>query len=258
MEEKRSRAVDELKIYLRKIVRSPLTIIGLVLSLLHVFISIFPELISGYTFAETIALYPGAWQPPSLEHLFGTARFGRDVLALTVYGIQDAIIFGYKALRIGLVGGLVFGLLASKFKQKVHTIITVATLAFYFFPGMLIGQILASGTEPEYEILVLTTGVLLIPSFTRAIGNTEFSVISIGKKAIAFLPLFAGIAIMLYILLGILRLVDPITIQLGDLLNEVRTYLFTAPWATFWPGFSINFILIGLFVLHKGLAKCCR
>jgi len=251
-------AISDLKIYLKKIVRSPLTIIGLVASLILVFVSIFPELISGSTFAEATGLYIGAWEPPSPDHLLGTAKFGRDVLALTVYGIKDALIFGFGAIVIGLIGGLIFGLLASKFSRIGHTISMSITLMFYVFPGIILAMMLMGIFGINYGLLLFTAGFLLIPSFTRVIANTEFRIVPIGKKIISYLPLFAGFAILLYNTLGFLGFSDYTTIQIGRILSDGRSFLYFAPWAVFWPGFAFFIILISLFVLHEGLAKHSR
>lgn len=112
--------------------------------------------------------------------------------------------------------------------------------------------------ERHLKLLLLVIGLLLIPSFTRIIANTEFRVVPIGKKIIAYAPLFAGFAIILYVSLGFLGFADPYSIQLGAEISEARVHLYDAPWATLWPGFSIFLILICLFLLHEGLAKHSR
>ncbi|MFX1447819.1 MAG: hypothetical protein ACFFCG_06755, partial [Promethearchaeota archaeon] len=104
--------VIDLKNYSKKLVRSPLTIIGVVAVLIPIIVSIFAELISGYSFDGALGFYSGAWDPPSPSHLLGQTIYGRDVLALTLYGTGDALIFGIGAVFVGLIGGLIFGLLA--------------------------------------------------------------------------------------------------------------------------------------------------
>ena len=249
----------DLKNYLNKIVRSPLTYIGLVAVLIPIIVAIFPELISGFTFEGANGIYMGAWDPPSPVHPLGTAKFGRDVLALVAYGIRDSLNFGLGAVLIGLIGGLIFGLLASKFNRVVHTITMSFMLIFYILPGILLVMfftMLLGGTG--FGLLMITTGLLLVPSFTRIIANTEFRIVPIGKKIISYVPLFTGFAILFYVSLGFLGIYDYQTINLGGLINIGRMHLFDAPWASFWPGAIIFFILIGLFALHEGLANSSR
>ena len=248
----------ELKNFLNKIIRSPITIIGLVLVIIPIIVSIFPELISGYTFEEVNGLFFNPWESPSPLHPLGTSNFGRDVLAQVVYGIRDSLTFGFGTVLIGLIGGAIFGPLASLFKRIVHKITMSFMLIFYVVPGILLVMFFTNITTTTFGLLMFTTGLLLIPSFTRIIANSEFRIIPIGKKIISYLPLFAGFAILFYVSLGFLGIYDPRTIQLGGLVNQGRAMMYTAPWASFWPGLVSFLIVSSLFVLHEGLAKSSR
>jgi len=244
--------------YLKQIVRSPLSIIGIIAVMIPIIMSIFPGLISGYTFEQTRGFYVGAWAPPSPGHLLGTGYLGRDVLAQILYGIRDSLIFGAGAVLVGLIGGSIFGLLASRFTRKLPTIIKSVTLVFYVFPGLVLLILFVMMIGHYVWLLALITGLLLIPSFTRIIANTEFRVVPIWKKVVSYLPLFAGFAILLYVTIGFLGFADSNTIQLGNLVAVGRYHLYDAPWATFWPGFATFLLLISLFVLHEGLVKDSR
>ena len=250
----------EVKNFLKKIIRSPVTIIGIVLVIIPIIVSIFPELISGYTFEEAQGIFLNPWAPASPLHPLGTSKFGRDVLAQVAYGTRNSLIFGFGAVLIGLIGGVIFGPLASKYKRVAHPIITGSMLIFYILPGILLVMFFAIITVggPTFGLLMFTTGFLLIPSFTRIIANSEFRIVPIIKKVLTYVPLFAGFAILLYLALGFLGFSDPLTIQLGDLVSEGRAMMFTAPWASLWPGFIAFLIVISLLVLHEGLANSSR
>lgn len=252
----------EIKNYLNKIIRSPLTIIGLVAVLIPIFIALFPELISGQTYGETLGIHYNEWGPPSPENPLGKTAFGRDVLALLAFGTRDVLIFGLFVCLIGLIGGLIFGLLASKFERIVHTITMSITLIFYILPGILLVMLLSDTfiamIGDNSGLIRFMIGLLLIPGFTRIVANTEFRIVSMGRKLIAYLPLFAGFAIILYVALGFLGFIGLPTIQLGDLVSDARVHLYDAPWASFWPGFTVFLILTSLFILHEGLANYSR
>ena len=133
-------------------------------------------------------------------------------------------------------------------------------LVFYIIPGIVLLMLFLMLFESERDvgILMLITGLLFIPGFTRIIGNTKFRVVPIMKKIITYLPLFAGFAILLYASMGFLGYADRYTIQLGYLIASMRYHLNDAPWASLWPGFAIFLISTSLFVLHEGLAKYSR
>lgn len=248
----------EFRNYLKQIVKSPLTIIGIVAVLVPIVVSIIPELISGYSFHATLGVYMNSWAPPSPGHLLGTAQFGRDVLALISWGTADALLFGAVTILIGLCGGLIFGLLASKLTRIVPTLIKIVMLVFYVLPAIVLVILFVMSLGREVWLLVLIIGLLLIPGFTRIIANTEFRILPIVKKVIAYAPLFAAFSILLYVSLGFLGFADPHTIQLGALMAQGRVHLYDAPWASLWPGFMIFLILACLFLLHQGLAQHTR
>lgn len=134
---------------------------------------------------------------------------------------------------------------------------------FYVLPAILLVMLLASIFTTQNYIykfgdLMFVSGLLLVPSFTRIIANTEFRIVSIGKKVISYMPLFTGYIIILYIALGYLEFFDPLRISLGDFLNYVTTQVNDAPWASFWPGLTAFLIVISLFTLHEGLVQHSR
>src|SRR4051812_30529013 len=51
-------------------------------------------------------------QPPSLGHLFGTDKMGRDLVSRTLAGIQISVFVGFAVATLALVLGLVMGTLA--------------------------------------------------------------------------------------------------------------------------------------------------
>jgi ABC-type dipeptide/oligopeptide/nickel transport system permease component/ABC-type dipeptide/oligopeptide/nickel transport system permease subunit len=251
--------VIDLKNYSKKLIRSPLTIIGVVTVLIPIILSIFAELISGYSYIEAISvsLPDPSWAPPSPGHLLGTGAYGRDVLARSLYGTGDALLFGIVAVFVGLIGGLTLGLLA-QLHRFVRVIIMSFTLIFYVLPGILIVLFLVGIIGPLPELILIITGLLLIPSFTRIVANAEFRIVSIGKKILAYIPLFMGLSILFYASLGFLGFTNPLTIQLGRDISVGRMHLYDAPLASLWPGFMIFFITVSLFILHEGLAKHSR
>jgi len=251
-------AKRELKNYLNKIVRSPIAIIGLVAVIVPILVSIFPHLVTEYSFEEAMGYFDGAWDAPSPDHPLGQSRFGRDVLALVVYGTRDSLIFGFGAVIIGLIGGLIFGLLGKKLNRKIHTSIQTRILIFYIILCIFLAMIFIGIFGLTSEHLMLPIGLLFIPSFTQKIANAEFRMIPLGKTIISYVPLFAGFAIFLYVFIGFFGFNDPLTIQLSQLINEARNHMFDAYWAIFWPGLITFLLLVGLFVLHIGLVKLSR
>ena len=102
--------MESIKEYLLNRVKFPLFIIAAILIIFVFHIVIFHQWLSPYSLKEVTDYLSGSWAPPSKDHPLGTAAFGRDVLGRTIWGIKDALIFGFGAVLIGLIGGLIFSI----------------------------------------------------------------------------------------------------------------------------------------------------
>ncbi|MHA2125183.1 MAG: hypothetical protein ACXACO_06555 [Promethearchaeota archaeon] len=255
--------IAKLKKLLRKIGLG-LLIIGI--GLLAI-ITVFPQFLTPYTLQEItrpfIPMDGVPFDPPSPDHPLGTTRYGYDVLALVLYGTQDALIFGIGVTLIGLAGGSIFGLLAGKSRRKVHNIIIGSMLAFFIIPGLLLiifwdillGEfILNAFLGMAVKTSVVIIGFLLIPIFTKIIANTirrESNYRNVIKVIVKNIPLEMAFGILLYLTLGFLGMGNQT--QLGTTINYGFGHHFSAMWAVLWPGFFIFFILLSLLLVYESI-----
>ncbi|MFW9877731.1 MAG: hypothetical protein ACFFG0_31980 [Candidatus Thorarchaeota archaeon] len=257
--------LKSLPIYIYKY---PLVFLGLISVILLSVLALFPELISGYSYAEANGTFSGSWNPPSPGHPMGQTVLGQDVFARVLYGTREALIFGLKAVLIGIVGGLVFGFISSLHRYVNKTIETMMILLFIIpviFFLMLIGIysglnlfiVSISGFTLDAPTLIM--GCLLIPIFTRAITSIPLRkrnyLISL-KKILIYIPLAIGLIIPIYESLGFIGFLGAIYgpfINWGDQINAARSQLYNAAWASFWPGFFILITAFTFILLHYGL-----
>ncbi len=73
-------------------------------------------------------------QAPSLEHIFGTDRLGRDILARILEGGQTSLIIGFLSAAIASFVGLFIGINAGFFKGNIDKSITILIDLFLTFP----------------------------------------------------------------------------------------------------------------------------
>ncbi|MFX1489628.1 MAG: ABC transporter permease subunit [Promethearchaeota archaeon] len=246
--------------YIKSRLKSPMCIIGLILVLFFVVSVLFSQLITGYTFEQAKALDMGAWNPPSPAHPLGQTEFGRDVFARTMYGLRDSIVFGFGAVLIGLIGGVIFGILAGRFTKWGYKTIMGMMILVYILPAFLIIIFLISSFGFNFLIIylinVVVVGILLIPNITRAIAinmDGTINIHKIVKPVIIQIPLNVAIAILIYNSVGFLGFVPFSFIQLGSDMSLARVLLFEAPWASLWPGVAIFELVISFLILHVGL-----
>ncbi|MFX0012602.1 MAG: hypothetical protein ACFE9R_19975, partial [Candidatus Hermodarchaeota archaeon] len=245
------RELKELKNYLLVKLKSPWTIIGLVIVLFTVILTIFPHILTPYTYEDALGVYGGAWNPPSPDHPLGQTKFGRDVLARIIYSLPSTLWLGFFDVLYALVLGLIIGIPLLLLNKKLNFPTEVVLIPIYAIPIIIVPYIsyAISGT------FFTSFGLFFVPIFVHLIVNSRFSLSEISKKVIPYIPLLMGISILLYSLLGFIGFSDPMLIDLGSEIGEARQFLYAAPWAALFPCIALFILFVGFFILYAGLQK---
>ena len=223
-------------------------------------------------------------QAPSLEHLFGTDRLGRDVLARVLNGGQTSLIIGFLAASISSIVGLFIGINAGYFKGNIDKTITIMIDLFLTFPTFFLLLALVSYIQASALILIIVISITswmgmarMIRSESFAIGNKPFikilKVANVSTFKIIFkyfAPLLAPIFLISFTFgvggsilaesgLSFLGLgVNPPSMSWGSLLSDGKAVIDIAWWVSFFPGlmiFLITFCLIQISDYLQGLAN---
>ncbi|NTV37284.1 MAG: ABC transporter permease, partial [Anaerolineaceae bacterium] len=78
------------------------------------------------------------FQPPSLEHFFGTDDLGRDMWARTLKGGQVSLMVGFLAMGVSIILGSVIGLVSGYFGGWTDSILSRITEIFQSVPRLFI------------------------------------------------------------------------------------------------------------------------
>ena len=212
-------------------------------------------------------------QAPTLEHLFGTDRLGRDMLARVLNGGQTSLIIGFLAASISSIVGLFIGINAGYFKGNIDKTITIMIDLFLTFPTFFLLLALVSYIQASALILIIVISVTgwmgmarMIRSESFTIGNKPFikilKVANVSTFKIIFkyfAPLLAPIFLISFTFgvggsilaesgLSFLGLgVNPPQMSWGSLLSDGKAVIDIAWWVSFFPGlmiFLITFCLI--------------
>ena len=180
---------------------------------------------------------------------------GFDLLAHLIYGIRGLLVTGGIAVLIGLIGGLLFGSIASKFKRSDKLLTLGVMVSFYIFPNIIMVIIMATIAWYDYSTLVFIIGILLIPMFTRKIAQTKPKFTDITRELIIYIPWALIFAIFLYASLGFLGFSDFKDFNLGFMIHRAYDYGLDLKHyrAVFWPGLALFIIMIALLLVHEGL-----
>ncbi|MFW9773312.1 MAG: hypothetical protein ACFFEO_14240 [Candidatus Thorarchaeota archaeon] len=248
--------VAQLKKFFIRRLKSPVSLVGASILIFLIIIVSFPHLITPYRLSDIIPPNFGddQYAPPSKEHPLGTAQYGYDLLALVIWGMKDLLTSGGWIIVIGLLGGIPFGILASKYNRSDKLIVMSVMSLFFIFPGIVITMLMLRITDMDHSVQVFTIGVLLIPFITSKIANTKPEFINMFRELIIYIPGLLFFVIIVYSSVSLFGFSSYSTPQLGYIIYRVyrmSTYL-DKYWVVFWPGLAIGIINTGLVLLYLG------
>ncbi|MFC2250002.1 ABC transporter permease [Labrys portucalensis] len=218
-------------------------------------------------------------QPPSVEHVLGTTKMGRDVFAQFVWGARSSLAVGFATgLAITALGTLL-GLLGGYFGGRTDNALDLLTNAVLVIPNIPLLILLASfagkvGPVAIMTIIALTSwpwGARMTRSQTLALRNREFVVAArmIGEPSwrVVFveilpnlLPLialnFVGsviYAIVAQTTLEYLGFGDPLNVSWGTMLYNAQNssaIIVGAWWDIATPCIGIMLVGLGLSLVN--------
>ncbi len=259
--------------------REPARGLGAAVLLLLLVIALFPALFASRS--PTAIDVSIAWQPPSMQYLFGTDDTGRDVYARVIHGtgITLSICAGSLLLAavFGGLAGAVSGFVGGWLDQALGRMLDVVLS----FPPIILGLIVTGVLGPRTQNLVLALSVVYLPVFFRIArsgvmseaGKTYVEAarsVGLSESAILrrhvlrnILPLLFVQYVVLFPLilqiqaaLGFLGLgVQPPTPDWGAILQQGKDAILMAPWLSVSPGLAILVAAFAMILVGRGLQR---
>ena len=213
-------------------------------------------------------------QPPSIDHLMGTDKLGRDTFSRIIAGTRVSLFMTITlVLSIAFVGSLV-GIVSGYFGGKIETVLMRFADMMLAFPGVVLAIAIAgilggSVINTILALLVVSWAkyARLVRSLVIKLRSSDFitaaKVNGAKTKDILtrhilpnILPMVVitgamDIGTMMMEIAGLSFLgfgAQPPTPEWGLMLNEGRQYIQTAPHLMLYPGFAI-FIVVAVFNL---------
>lgn len=218
---------------------------------------------------------------PSLEHLMGTDKFGRDVFSRVIKGIGTTMFVGGMVVIIGGGIGMIIGAFTGYFGGWVDSIVMRICDVINGFPSVLLALVFISVCGTGKVNVIMALSVVFIPSFARIVRGEYIKLkemdyiksarlFGAGHLRIMFLHIFPNLKSTLigavtigfnnailaesgmsYLGIGVV----PPDASLGMMLSEYQGRLASAPWCALYPGIVIVLIILGFSLLAEGVRR---
>lgn len=223
-------------------------------------------------------------QPPSLKHLLGTDRFGRDIFARVLYGARVSLFVGLVSQGIAVLVGVPLGALGGYFRGWIDDIVVWLISVFWSFPAFLLIMAVSISLPDEFPGVVrvfIAVGVVSWVAVARIVrgqilSERENAYVE-AARALGFRPariLFRHILpntfppILVVVTLGFATAilaeaglsflglgVQPPTPSWGQMIRDGYGYVVigTGWWMSVFPGLAIMLAVLGFNFVGDGL-----
>jgi len=262
---------------LRRLLRSKSAILGAIIVFAFVLVALLAPLIAPHDPIKQS--FRNQLQPPSVEHIFGTDEFGRDIFSRVLHGARWALMVGILADSIALLVGVALGLLAGFYGGPIDAGITWLTDVMLAFPYLLLAMIVVAILGPGITNAMIAIGVVYVPQYSRLVRGT---VLSLREKEFVEAAYCTGMSPTRIIMRHVLpNCVAPIIVmaslaigwaivetaglsflglgaqppipEWGAMLSSGRNYMLSAWWIATFPGLAILVVVVGFNLLGDGL-----
>lgn len=259
--------------------RSQLAMFGFIIIMVVVSLAALASVICNYN-ADAIAQnYDARLLGPSLQHLFGTDDYGRDIFARVLFGARVSLIVGIVSTAVACLVACFLGSVVSYYGGKVDAILMRILDVFMGIPTLLLAIAIAASLGPGIRNLMLALIISQIPGFTRVVRSAVFNVVEMeyieAAKAYGcstiyiitkhILPNAVGTVIVQATMSVAAQILNtaalsylglgqqPPAPELGYMLSDAKEYMSYSMWGVLFPGLTIATIALSLNLVGDGL-----
>ncbi|WP_067518720.1 ABC transporter permease [Endozoicomonas ascidiicola] len=218
-------------------------------------------------------------QSPSMDHILGTTRMGRDVWAQVIYGGQTSILVGLVAGLFVIIMGMIVGISAGYFGGAVDNVLSFLTNLVMVIPSLPLMLVLASFLDQVSPFIIAVIigatswpwGARVIRAQTMSIRNRDFihaaEVMGETKRRMVFFEVMPNMmsilassfistviyAIMTEATLEFIGLGDPLSVTWGVMLynaQQTSAIRIGAWWEIITPSVALASLAIGLALIN--------
>ena len=252
-------------------------VISIAVLALIILCCIFAPLISPYS--PTEQNLADSLAKPSLQHLLGADKVGRDLLTRLFYGGRTTLLSAIGVVAISVIIGVPLGLISGYYRGWLDTIIGRICDVVLSFPSLLLAFVFVAGFGRSMANAILALGIVYVPMLTRLVRSLTMveknkvyveAATSIGysdarimfrhilpncvSTIVVQITLDLAYAILDLAALSFLGLgVQPPTADWGAMLDEGRNFLLQNPLLALAPGLAIIVTVVALNIFSDGI-----
>ncbi len=265
--------------FIRRIKKSPIAFISFIIVIIWFFLAVFGPYIVPHDPVEHDL--KTRFKGPSIEHPFGTDRYGRDVFSRVVVGSRTVFLLAASAIAISVSAGAIIGLISGYFGGVADELIMRFMDILMSFPALLLAMLMLGILGPSFWGVVLVIAIVFSPRIARVArssvldiktkeyieaarvrgeSNLYIMAVEIFPNTLGPLGVEAavrfGYAIFLSASLGFLGLgVQPPTPDWGLMMSEAQQYITTAPWMAIFPAIAIASLTVSVNFISDAIRK---
>ena len=267
----------------------PAFIVGIVIVLLFLLISVFPQLFATYDplQVDTLSILKAPGAPGingAAAHFFGTDEYGRDIYSRIIWGARLDLAMGVLGAMIPLIVGSILGLLAGYYGGVFDTIVMRIIDILMAFPFtilvIVIMSILGAGIQNVFialwlvgwmsytklvrgEVMVAKNSEYIQAAKVEGFTDSRILMRHLLPNVISSSVVFAASDVVLCMITGAAMSFLGLGVQLptpewGAILNGGRNYISYAWWITLFPGLFMAVTGVGFSLLGDGLTDFLR
>lgn len=261
----------------RRFRRNRLAVVGAGIVFALAFVAALAPVFAPYS--PTLVDLNAQFQPPTLSHLFGTDFYGRDILSRVIYGARISLIIGLVPTLMAMTFGTVVGVTGGFQGGWVDVVLMRLGDIVMAFPSLILAMVVTYTLGASLFTLFIALSVVgwagaarVVRSQTLSLKQRDFvtasRAVGVSRAGIMFRHIIPNCLapILILLTLGIPGAImaeaglsflgvgaQPPTPSWGLMVNEGQRYLFSAPWASIFPGLAILVTVLSFNFVGDGL-----
>ncbi|MBR4610440.1 MAG: ABC transporter permease [Erysipelotrichaceae bacterium] len=259
--------------------KNKLALAGLIFLIVMILLAIIVPQVAPYKFDTQDMANRNAM--PSLQHLFGTDKLGRDIFVRVMYGARVSLAIGFSTAAINLVIGILYGGISGYVGGRVDMIMMRIVDIIYAVPSLiyvvLILLVFGDSIGSMMLAICLTSWIGMARQVRTQIMSLKEMEFSLAAKVIgasntrillrhliinALGPIIVSLTMMVpgaifteaslsFVGIGL----NPAIPSWGKLANDCRQLIFTQPIQVIWPVAAISLAILALNFVGDGIGE---